>query len=99
MLLALTKLHSALNFEPNEYVSQIMNDYLLSKSLEVQQRAIDYKFLKERSSQFSNNGMDLIFKIPLTEQQMQNEGFDFDFAFLDPYVQLQISEGKSQYDQ
>ena len=45
-----------------------MNDYLLSKSLEVQQRAIDYKFLKEKSGQFSNNGMDLIFKIPLTEQ-------------------------------
>ena len=99
MLLALTKLHAALNFEQNEYVSQIMNDYLLSKSLEVQQRAIDYKFLKEKSGQFSNNGMDLIFKIPLTEQQMQQEGFDFNFSFLDPYVQLQISEGKAQYDQ
>ena len=38
ILLALTKLHSAISFEENDYVQQIMNDYLYSRSLEVQQR-------------------------------------------------------------
>ena len=36
ILLALTKLHSSLNFEPNEYVQQVMSDYLHSRNLEVQ---------------------------------------------------------------
>ena len=67
ILLALTKLHSALSFEPNEYVAQIMSDYLISKNLEVQQRAIDYQFLHEKSTLLENGGKDLIFKIPLTE--------------------------------
>jgi len=35
ILLALTKLHMALNFEPNEYIQQIMSDYRHSKNLEV----------------------------------------------------------------
>ena len=48
ILLALTKLHCALNFKQNDYVQQIMNDYLLSRNLEVQQRAFDYRFLHER---------------------------------------------------
>ena len=42
ILLALTKLHSSLNFEANEYVSQVMGDYLYSRSLQVQQRALEY---------------------------------------------------------
>lgn len=45
ILLALTKLHNALNFEQNDYVAQIMTDYLHSKNLEVQQRALEYRFL------------------------------------------------------
>ena len=36
ILLGLTKLHNALNFEANEYVSQVMGDYLFSRHLEVQ---------------------------------------------------------------
>mmetsp|Transcript_9768 Transcript_9768/g.13366 ORF Transcript_9768/g.13366 Transcript_9768/m.13366 type:complete len:112 (+) Transcript_9768:1466-1801(+) len=67
ILLALTKLHSALAFEANEYVQQVMNDYLHSRNLEVQQRAIEYKFIKDSASQLSNNGRELIFRIPLTE--------------------------------
>lgn len=35
ILLAITKLHSALNFESNDYVQQVMSDYLDSKDLEV----------------------------------------------------------------
>ena len=46
ILLALTKLQSALNFESNEYVSQVMSDYIHSRSLEVQQRAMEYQFFQ-----------------------------------------------------
>jgi len=67
ILLALTKLHSSLNFEENEYVEQIMSDYLFSRDLEVQQRSIEYKFMKENANQLPNGGKDLIFRIPLTE--------------------------------
>ena len=44
-----------------------MNDYLLSRNLEVQQRAFDYKFLSERHGELPNNGKNLIFNVPLTE--------------------------------
>ena len=64
-----------------------MSDYIESKNLEVQQRVMDYKFLQENQSQFSNNGSDVVFKIPLTESQMTSEGFDFTLPFLDSYVQ------------
>ena len=47
ILLALTKMHSAINFESNEYVEQVMDDYLYSRNLEVQQRAAEYKYLKD----------------------------------------------------
>ena len=70
ILLALTKLHSSLNFEENEYVEQIMSDYLFSRDLEVQQRSIEYKFMKENANQLPNGGKDLIFRIPLTETQV-----------------------------
>ena len=99
ILLALTKLHSSLNFEQNEYVAQIMNDYLLSKNLEVQQRALDYRFLLQNRQNFPNNGKDLIFKIPLIEQHVQEQGFDLTFNFLEPFVQQQRAEGRPEYDQ
>ena len=67
ILLALTKLHVSLNFERNEYVEQVMGDYLHSKNLEVQQRAVEYKFLVEKASMMPNSGKDFIFRIPLTE--------------------------------
>jgi len=47
ILLALTKLHSTLNFNSNDYVQSIMVDYMSSRSLEVQQRAFDYKVLRD----------------------------------------------------
>jgi hypothetical protein len=40
-------MHSAINFESNEYVEQVMDDYLYSRNLEVQQRAAEYKYLKD----------------------------------------------------
>ena len=86
ILLALTKLHNSLNFEPNEYVQQIFGDYLYGKSLEVQQRALDYKFLAEKSAQLANNGKNLIFRIPLTESQVTQENLDFNLTFLDSIV-------------
>jgi hypothetical protein len=61
-LLAITKLHASLNYEPNEATETVMNDYLQSKILEVQQRAFDYKILKQH-----NLDSNLLFFTPLTE--------------------------------
>lgn len=98
ILLALTKLHSSLNFEQNDYVEQIMGDYLFSRDLEVQQRSIEYKFMKEKTSQLPNSCKDLIFRIPLTETQVAQESLDMNLSFLDGVVQQQLAEGKPAYD-
>ena len=87
ILLALTRLHSALNFEQDDYLQQIMDDYATSRNLEVQQRATDYKLLLQNHTRLSNNGKDLIFKVPLTDKQVEAEGFDLDLNFLDGFVQ------------
>jgi len=68
ILLALTRLHSALEFENNDYVQQIMDDYATSRFLEVQQRANDYHLLRSHHRQLNNHGKDLIFKVPLTDK-------------------------------
>ena len=94
----MTKLHSSLNFEANEYVQQVMTDYLHSRNLEVQQRALEYKFIKDKANQLSNGGKDLIFRIPLTENQVTAESLDLNLSFLDGFVQQQMAEGKPQYD-
>ena len=98
ILLALTKLHTALQFQQNDYVQQIMSDYLLSRNLEVQQRAFDYKFLHEKHHELPNNGKDLIFHVPLTESQVSAECCDFSLDFLDSVVEQQLAEGKPPYD-
>ena len=84
ILLALTKLHTALDFEPNDYVENIMDDYLSSRNLEVQTRCFDYKVLKSANS--GPKVSDLIFKTPLTESQVTAENFDYDMKFLDQFV-------------
>jgi hypothetical protein len=84
ILLALTKLHTALDFEPNDYVENIMDDYLSSRNLEVQTRCFDYKVLKSANS--GPKVSDLIFKTPLTESQVTAEMFDYDMKFLDQFV-------------
>ena len=99
ILLALTRLHSALEFETNDYVQQIMDDYATSRNLEVQQRANDYHLLRSHHRQLTSNGKDLIFKVPLTDKQVEAEGFDLDLNFLDNFVQQQLAEGKPAYDQ
>ena len=63
-----------------------MTDYLHSRSLEVQQRAMEYKFLQENSTSIVNGGKDLIFRIPLTETQVAQEALDMDLSFLDSVV-------------
>ena len=87
--MALTKLHCALDFEPNDYVENIMIDYLSSRNLEVQSRCFDYRVLKGTNSgpKISN----LIFKTPLTETQVSSEVFDYDMKFLDNFVANQRS--------
>jgi len=64
-----------------------MSDYLHSRDLEVQQRAMEYKFMKEKSSMLPNNGKDLIFRIPLTEAHVASENLDYNLSFLDVIVQ------------
>ena len=49
LLLALTRQHSALEFENNDYVQQIMDDYATSRNLEIQQRANDYYLLRSHN--------------------------------------------------
>ena len=76
-----------------------MNDYLLSRDLEVQQRAFEYKFLRDNHQGLGNNIRGLIFSVPLTENQVATEALDFSMGFLDGVVQQQLAEGKPDYDQ
>ena len=63
-----------------------MGDYLYSRDLEVQQRSLEYKFMKEKASVLPNQGKDLIFRIPLTESQVAQESLDMNLTFLDGVV-------------
>ena len=64
ILTAITKLHATIGFIENPKVEMVMHDYLCSKHVDVQQRAIEYKALKENSSMISNS---ILTKIPLNE--------------------------------
>lgn len=75
-----------------------MDDYTTSKNLEVQQRAFDYSVLSKSNRELVNGAKDLIFKIPLTEKQVEVEGFDLDLNFLDGFVKDQLAIGKRDYD-
>jgi len=61
----------SLNFAPNKYVEQVMNDYLTSRDIDVQQRAFEYSVLKEKHTSLPNSGKDLIFNIPLTDSAIE----------------------------
>jgi hypothetical protein len=43
ILNSITKLHASLGFEENPQVEAVMEDYLQSKHIDVQQKAIEYK--------------------------------------------------------
>jgi len=75
-----------------------MSDYLHSRSLEVQQRASEYKFLKEKANVLQGGPRDYIFRTPLTETQVAQESLDFSLSFIDNFVQAQLAEGKPGYD-
>lgn len=98
ILTAITKLHAAINFEENPKVDVVMEDYLCSKHVDVQQRAIEYKILKDLSlsGKVSNT---IMTKIPLNENQINNQSFDFELTFLSDFVQSQLASGKKDYDQ
>ena len=63
-----------------------MSDYLYSRSLEVQQRALEYKFFAGSAVGLANGGRDLLFCTPLTETQVTQENLDFNLSFLDGLV-------------
>ena len=95
ILTAITKLHSTMNFVENPKVDCVMHDYLFSKHVDVQQKALEYKALKENASRISK---DLLTRIPLNEGQVSLQEFDFELSFLDGYVQQQLAQGKKEYD-
>ena len=64
ILTALIKLHAVMGFNDSPKVENVMFDFLSSKHLDVQQRAIEYKALRENSTSFSK---DILAKIPLNE--------------------------------
>ena len=90
VLSAITKLHASLGFEENEKIEAVMYDYLQSKYIEVQQRAIEYKQLKDNFSKVSNSAKEILLNTPLSESQLISQNFDFELSFLDNYVQNEI---------
>lgn len=40
----------------------------------------------------------MLFTVALTDKQVQDQAFDFNLSFLDPFVQLQLGQGKPDYD-
>jgi hypothetical protein len=86
ILSAITKLHASMNFNENEKVEQVMTDYCQSKHIDVQQKAIEYKQIREVHGSLPNNGKDLLINTPITEVQVAAYGFDFELSFLNGYV-------------
>lgn len=97
ILLAITRLHAALDFVKNEYLERIMNDFLGSRVVEAQMRAFDWVVLRKNRSNV--NVRSLIFRTPITESQLAEEKFDFSFSFLDDFVEKQHKAGKPLYDE
>eukprot|EP00347_Sterkiella_histriomuscorum_P013326 403365145 len=96
ILTAITKLQMIMNFEENPKVEMVMEDYIQSKHVDVQQRAIEYKQLRENHQRISST---IMTKIPLNENQILTQAFDFELSFLNDFVQTQLSSGKKEYDQ
>jgi len=95
ILTAITKLHATMGFVENPKVESVMFDYLASKHCDVQQRAIEYKAMRENQSKICK---DILTKIPLNEAQIISQGFDFELKFLDSFVQEKLASGSKEYD-
>lgn len=48
---------------------------------------MEYHSLAAKHVQLPNGGKDLMFRIPLTENQVNEEAFDYNLSFLDPFVE------------
>jgi len=83
ILSAITKLHSTMGFADNEEVKAVMDEYANSKYVDVQQRAIEYKGLKQNAGKFAQ---DIMMNTIMNEAAIIANGFDFDLRFLDGYV-------------
>ena len=75
-----------------------MVDYLQSKHIDVQQRAIEYKQIKENFGVMGASGKDILLNTPLNEQHIFSQGFDYELTFLDNFVAQQLEEGRRPYD-
>ena len=83
ILSAITKLHSTMGFPEHETIKQVIDDFAVSRHVDVQQRALEYKNLKAHAGKFSQ---DILMNTPMNETSVLMQGFDFDLKFLDSYV-------------
>lgn len=95
---ALAKLHLAQGFAPNAHIATVMRDLSTSKHINVQQRCLEYKALKEIHTQLPNDGRGIFKGTPINEEQLQMENLDLDLTFLSGFVDEQRREGKPEYD-
>jgi hypothetical protein len=73
-----------MGFPEDETVNQVMEDFSVSRHVDVQQRALEYRALKANAGKFSQ---DILMSTPMNDTQVLMQGFDFDLKFLDSYVQ------------
>jgi len=83
---ALAKLHLAQGFAPNAHIDAVMRDLSTSKHINVQQRCLEYKALKEIHTQLPNEGRGIFKGTPINEEQLQMENLDLDLTFLSGFV-------------
>jgi len=83
---ALAKLHLAQGFAPNAHIDAVMRDLSTSKHINVQQRCLEYKALKEIHTQLPNDGRGIFKGTPINEEQLQMENLDLDLTFLSGFV-------------
>jgi AP-4 complex subunit epsilon-1 len=65
ILSAITKLHATIGYSDNPNVEAVMYDYSKSKHVDVQQRALEYKVLKDNAARVPK---DILMNTPLNEQ-------------------------------
>jgi len=64
IVVGITKLHVSLGFKDSDYADYAIGDFLESKDVEIQQRCIEYKQLRERFGEYAT---DLCLRTPLTD--------------------------------
>lgn len=95
---ALSKMHLAQGFPPNPHIEAVMHDLSTSKHINVQQRCLEYRALREVYTALPNEGKGIFDGTPINEEQVQMENMDLDLTFLSAFVEGQKSQGLPEYD-